>query len=109
MNVIFLKKLPEYPSTGTDIIYTVVRPNPFIDVITLEYELDRAGQVNIFIFNSQGQQVAVLVNNYQDKGQHMVQWNAEGMPAGIYFYELRAEGVGQSAVSGQRSAVGKTG
>ena len=95
----FFEKLPEYPSTGTNIIYTVIRPNPFIDVTTLEYELDRAGQVNIFIFNSQGQQVAVLVNNYQDKGQHIVQWNAEGLPAGFYFYQL--------AVGSRQSAVGK--
>jgi serine protease AprX len=80
-------------------VIVITRPNPFTDLTTLEYELDQPGQVTIFIFNSQGQQVEVLVNNYQDKGQYMVQWNAEGLPAGVYFYKL--------TVGSRQSAVGK--
>jgi hypothetical protein len=102
-----ITKLPDSHSAETGNPFVVVRPNPFSDFTTLEYELELPGEVTFIIYNNEGQRVDVLVNEFQSKGQHMVQWNAEGLPAGIYFYELRAEGVGQSAVSGQRSAVGK--
>jgi hypothetical protein len=32
--------------------------------------------------------VAVLVNGEQTAGEQRMQWEAEGMPAGIYFYRL---------------------
>jgi hypothetical protein len=42
--------------------------------------------------------VAVLVDGKQAAGEQRMQWEAEGMPAGIYYYRL--------AVSSWRSAVG---
>jgi hypothetical protein len=74
-------------------------PNPFYDFITFEYDLENAGKIDLSIYNYIGQQVAVLVNEQQEKGRHHVQWNAGEMPAGIYFYRL--------AAGGQRSAMGK--
>ena len=55
-------------------------------------------KVNLSIYNHLGQEVAVLVVRRQTAGRQQVRWEAEGMPAGIYFYRL--------AVGSQRSAVG---
>jgi len=32
------------------------------------------------------------MSGQQDKGKHLVIWNAEGMASGIYFYRLTANG-----------------
>jgi hypothetical protein len=71
-------------------------PNPFTGTITIEYELLLTGNVNLTICNYLGQAVAELVNSQQDKGKHMITWNAECLQAGIYFYRL-------SSVNDQRS------
>jgi flagellar hook assembly protein FlgD len=70
-------------------------PNPFVGFTTLEYELEHSANVNLSIYNYLGQQVVVLADGKQAAGRQQVRWDAEGIPAGIYFYRL--------AVSGQRS------
>jgi hypothetical protein len=66
--------------------------------MTFEYSLGESAMVTLKIFNQVGQQVAVPVNEQQAGGRHHVQWNAEGMPAGVYFYTLTA---GKQAYSGK--------
>ena len=73
-------------------------PNPFNIVTTIEYELEGDGNITLAVFNYLGQEVAQIVNGRQSKGTHQVQWNAESIPAGIYFYELKADGMGQRSV-----------
>jgi hypothetical protein len=42
----------------------------------------------------------VLVNGQKEMGRHQVQWNVDGIPAGVYFYRL-------STADNQQSAIGK--
>ncbi len=65
-------------------------PNPFSDIINIEYTLEKYGTVNLTIFNLYGQEVKTLVNESQHGGTHIVQWNAGDLPEGIYFYRLQA-------------------
>jgi carboxyl-terminal processing protease len=65
-----------------------VYPNPFSKTTTLEYELEYSATVYLSIYNHLGQQVAVLMEGKQPAGKQWVQWDAAGMPAGIYFYRL---------------------
>jgi photosystem II stability/assembly factor-like uncharacterized protein len=71
-------------------------PNPFSTSTVLEYTLKQSTHITIHIFNSSGQLVEVISFLKQDKGTHRIQWNAEGFPAGIYFYNLRAGNVNSS-------------
>ena len=66
-------------------------PNPFSDYTTLMYKLAETGKVILTIYNHLGQKVCILVNGQQPKGRQEVQWNAEGMPAGVYFYRLTTD------------------
>jgi len=63
-------------------------PNPFSNFTTIEYELEQSANVNLSVYNHLGQRVAVLVDGEQAAGRHQVQWDAEGVPAGIYFFRL---------------------
>jgi predicted outer membrane repeat protein len=63
-------------------------PNPFSNFTMIEYTLEQDAYVKLTMFNYLGQQLALLVSGMQTEGTHQVQWNAEGVPAGIYFYRL---------------------
>jgi len=67
-------------------------PNPFNPSTTISYELPGRSFVTLRIFNVLGQGVATLVNREVGLGKHQVQWDAAGLPSGVYFYRLDAEG-----------------
>lgn len=64
-------------------------PNPFNPSTTIAYSLPRAAFVSLRIFNTLGQEIAMLVNQQKVAGYYQVQWNAN-VPSGIYFYRLQA-------------------
>ena len=76
------------PAVGSSQFAVRGYPNPFFDFTTLEYELEHSANVNLSIYNHLGQQVAVLVNEEKTEGTYLVKWDAEGLPAGIYYYRL---------------------
>jgi len=65
-------------------------PNPFNPVTKFSYQLPEAVTVELSIFNFRGQLVEKLVAAKQPAGFYTVDWNAEHLPSGIYFYQLSA-------------------
>jgi hypothetical protein len=64
-------------------------PNPFNQSTTISYKLPEDGFVSLRVYNAVGNEVAVLVNSDQTRGSHTVQFNANGLPGGMYYYTLR--------------------
>ena len=46
--------------------------------------------VIIKIYNVLGSEVAILLNEEKPVGTYELSWNAESLPSGVYFYQLRA-------------------
>lgn len=69
-----------------------VFPNPFSGEVTITYRLPKAQPVHLSVFHSNGQLVRVLQNGFQAGGSHQVRFNAQGLPAGMYFFRLVAGG-----------------
>ncbi len=67
-------------------------PNPFNPSTTISYELAAAGFTTLKIYNILGKEIATLVNEKQNAGTHMVQWNASSFSSGVYFYKLQTDG-----------------
>jgi hypothetical protein len=63
-------------------------PNPFNPSTIIEFYLVKSSPVKIDIYNSLGQKVAKLLNEFRQAGQHKILFNASGLPSGIYFYNL---------------------
>ncbi len=64
-------------------------PNPFSISTTIKYNLNHSGKVCIKIFNASGELIKTLVNQYLNAGDHKVIWIPEGLPAGIYYCQLK--------------------
>ncbi len=69
-------------------------PNPFNSSTNIHYKLDSSGYVSLKIFNMQGRLVKILINEFQNDGEYVVNWNgrdAENKEAasGVYLYRLK--------------------
>lgn len=67
-------------------------PNPFNPSTTISYALPEASDVSIDVFNVLGRKVGSLVNQRKTAGNHTVQFQADNLSSGIYFYTLRIGG-----------------
>jgi len=46
--------------------------------------------VKLTIYNIEGQEVSILVNSQQPRGQHFAVFDAGKLPSGTYIYKLEA-------------------
>jgi hypothetical protein len=67
-------------------------PNPFNLSTSIQYGLPKTSQVQINIYNVSGQKVDFIVNEKQKAGYYSVDFNAESLSGGIYFYKIEADG-----------------
>jgi len=68
-------------------------PNPFIPSTLIEYSLSQQSDVYIIVYDTMGEQVAILIDKEQPAGDYQVEWdgcysNGEEAPSGIYFYRI---------------------
>ena len=63
-------------------------PNPFNASTTIQYELKENSAITISIFNIHGKEIDMIVNDYQQAGEHSITWNGQYVPSGIYFIRL---------------------
>ncbi len=71
-------------------------PNPFNPQTLISFDLPKAGQVRLAVYNLLGEKVRVLINEYLPAGQHQVVFDGrnsygEALASGVYFYRLSAD------------------
>lgn len=68
-------------------------PNPFNGSTQIWYKLEDESIVKLHIYDYTGKQIRPFNEGSMAKGSHFVEFNAEGLPAGIYFYSLEINGI----------------
>lgn len=68
-------------------------PNPFNPKTTIEYDLKAGSNVMLKVTDINGREVRTLVNSRQHPGRYKVDFNAERLPSGVYFYSLHLNGL----------------
>ena len=65
-------------------------PNPFNPNTTIKYSIAKEGYTKITVYDIIGSKVAVLVDEDKPAGSYSVQFNANNLPSGVYFYRIQA-------------------
>ena len=65
-------------------------PNPFNPSTKIKYSVPQVSQVQIKVFDVLGNEIETLVNEEKPVGTYEITWYAEGLPSGVYFYQIKA-------------------
>lgn len=65
-------------------------PNPFNPSTLIEYNIPVNSYVTLKIYNLLGKEIVTLVDQNQNSGSYITEFNAANLPGGIYFYTLNA-------------------
>ena len=63
-------------------------PNPFNPSTTISFTLERQDQVELSVYNLQGELVRNVIRGVMDSGEHELVFDARDLPSGVYFYRL---------------------
>jgi len=68
-------------------------PNPFNPSTNIQFLLSEPSMVTLKVYNLLGQEIQTLLNNeMMDEGEQSIEFDASGLPSGVYFYKITAQG-----------------
>lgn len=86
--------------TGTEILPQAFKlyqnhPNPFNPETVIQFDLPKAADVRLEVFNILGQKVSTILDQPLSPGTHSVRWDGRSsdggsVASGIYFYRIKA-------------------
>lgn len=65
-------------------------PNPFNPTTVINFSVSKNSFATLKVYDILGNEVAVLLNNTIEAGDHSVEFNAADLPSGIYLYKFQA-------------------
>ena len=71
-----------------DQIILTISPNPITNSSKIKFKLPESSFVSLSVFDITGKKMETIVSAEFQKGDHQLQWNADGLETGIYFIRL---------------------
>jgi len=81
-----------FDATPTTITLYQNYPNPFNPTTTLSYQLTEPGHATLKVYNTLGEYISTLVDEYREAGVHQLTMDAKDLPSGNYIYQLNVNG-----------------
>jgi len=78
------------PSTRNKPVLYGASPNPFNPSTHISFFIPRSEHVRLNVYDVTGRLITQLLNEVQSRGDHTVEWSADNMPSGVYFFQLEA-------------------
>lgn len=66
-------------------------PNPFNPETTITFEVTATSIISLNIYDALGKLVTELLNDARSPGKYSINFNANNLSSGIYFYKLKAD------------------
>ncbi len=73
-----------------------IYPNPFKTKTTIEFNIPQSGFITLSVVDFTGKNIQSLVSKQLPVGTHQIEWNAGGLPSGIYFLKLETNGISET-------------
>ncbi len=67
-------------------------PNPFNPSTTIEYSIQKSGNVTLSVYDMLGRIIKVLVKEFKNTGIYSTKFESDNISGGIYFYVLKING-----------------
>jgi hypothetical protein len=80
-------RTPIIPITGN----LFLASNPVSPVSTLMFSMERAGEVEISVYDMAGHAIETLLSEDLAAGEHSLVWNTEHLASGVYLVRFRAD------------------
>ncbi len=80
-------------------------PNPFNPQTRIEYQLAEPARVTVGIFDVLGKQVATIIDQYQQTGDHEVFFDGSNLSSGVYYYRMTAVPSSGSVITKSRKLI----
>jgi hypothetical protein len=71
-------------------------PNPFSGRTTIPVSIPEAGHVQVTVYDAAGREVSTLANSLLRAGTYRFDFEADGLPSGMYTVVLRANGASRT-------------
>ncbi len=81
------------PAFPESIAAVQVYPNPFRYAVTIDFELETPGFVQLSIYDLLGREVAKLANGTRNTGNHLTTFDGSGLVSGVYFVVVDVDGL----------------
>jgi len=92
-----ISDVEESTELPTDIYLDQNYPNPFNPTTTISYQIPELSFVILKVYDVLGNEVAELVNEEKFTGGYSVNFKANNLSSGVYFYSLQAVPTGRQA------------
>ncbi len=66
-------------------------PNPFNPSTKIKYSVPESQSVKILLYDILGRELRTIINEYKRAGTYEVEFNADVLPSGVYFYRILSE------------------
>jgi hypothetical protein len=76
--------------TPTDYALVQNYPNPFNPSTMIKYQIPASSNVTLKIYDVLGNEISTLVNEFKPAGFYEVDYNADKLTSGVYFYKIEA-------------------
>jgi hypothetical protein len=88
---VFVYPVGVEPKESLPLAFTLSQnyPNPFNSMTTINWQIPKACKATLKVYDISGREVATLFEGYKPGGKYESRFNAESLPGGVYFYQLR--------------------
>ena len=91
-----INSVNEIPGSPNGLLLRQNYPNPFPESTTISWRMPEKAHVILKIFDFIGCEVKTLLDCDLAPGEHTINFDASGLPSGVYFYQLQAGGVNET-------------